>query len=164
MTNLGTFFEGQVRAYADDRAFWERFAAWRIQRTCGVEHASGEKCVVSPGHRGMHVLTPAEGETALRYFNDGETGEPRTLSPGRRLWRDGAGLASIPRNDRPHEHDRVLGAECLCNVGAQECQIHPARPFLRGSDKEGQLAFRKAWDARVDEGRKALKAVFGGKA
>ena len=107
MTDLAPFFEGQARAWADDRAFWERFAAWRIERTCGVENLSGEGCVLSPGHRWLHVLAPAEGETSLRYFD--HAGEPRTLTAGQRRFREGAGLNSIPRNEEPREYDVVLG-------------------------------------------------------
>lgn len=108
MTNLGPFFERRALAWAEDRVFWERFAAFRIERTCGVLHTTGEKCVLSPGHIGLHVLTPAEGETSLRYFDS--TGEPRVLvSAGQRRFRQGAGLDSIPRNVGPRESDVVLG-------------------------------------------------------
>lgn len=150
MTNLGPFFAGQVRAHADDRAFWERFAAFRIERTCGVEHVSGGKCLVSPGHVGMHVLAPAEGETSLRYF-DSSDAEPHTLSARARRWREGAGLNSIPRNVGPQEHDRVLGVQCVCNIGVQNCPIHPGR--LRSQIE--RIRFRIAFDKRVAEGRRS---------
>ena len=107
MTDLAPFYEGRARAWADDRAFWERFAAFRLERTCGVENPAGEKCLVSPGHVGLHVLAPAEGETFMRYFD--HAGEARTLSPGLRRWREGAGLNSIPRNEEPRQYDVVLG-------------------------------------------------------
>lgn len=147
MADLGAFFEGRARAWADDRAFWERFAAFRIERTCGVENASGEKCLVSPGHAGLHVLAPAEGETSLRYFDS--TGEPRILSRGARRWRDGAGLTSIPRNEGPRESDVVLGVKCLCNEGVQACPIHPGR--LRSMVE--RIRFRIAFDERVARGK-----------
>ncbi len=38
---------------------------------------------------------------------------------------------------------------CVCNVGVQECPVHPGRLM----DQEEKVAFRKAWDARVDAGR-----------
>lgn len=69
------------------------------------------------------------------------------------LTREAAGqLVTAMLNDGIVFRDRAA-TECLCNVGAQECPSHPDRPFLRGDDKEGQLAFRKAWDARVDAAR-----------
>lgn len=147
MTDLGAFFEGQVRAWADDRAFWDQFAAFRIKRTCGVRHATGGKCVVSPGHRGMHVLPPAEGEMSLRYFDNSEA-ELRTLAPRIRLW---VGVPPDPRNEDPREHDRILGSECVCNIGVRECPIHPGR--LRSMIE--RIRFRVAFDERVAAGRRS---------
>lgn len=34
---------------------------------------------------------------------------------------------------------------CLCNVGVQECPLHPDRLFT----KEQKIAFRKWWDEKV---------------
>lgn len=34
---------------------------------------------------------------------------------------------------------------CLCNVGVQECPVHPEHLW----DKEKKIAFRKQWDERV---------------
>lgn len=45
----------------------------------------------------------------------------------------------------------VMLRDCLCNVGVQECPVHPGR--LRTKDEK--IAFRKAWDAAVDEGRQS---------
>jgi hypothetical protein len=36
--------------------------------------------------------------------------------------------------------------ECVCNVGCQECGLHPGRVLT----KEQSIAFRKKWDAEVD--------------
>lgn len=36
-------------------------------------------------------------------------------------------------------------ADCVCNVGAQECPVHPGNTW----DQERKVAFRKDWDARV---------------
>lgn len=41
----------------------------------------------------------------------------------------------------------ALESKCVCNVGVQECSEHPGRL----TDKEKNIAFRKAWDARVLE-------------
>jgi len=38
--------------------------------------------------------------------------------------------------------------DCVCTVGAQECEVHPGNT----KDKDAKIAFRKAWDARVDRG------------
>lgn len=35
---------------------------------------------------------------------------------------------------------------CVCNVGAQECPVHPGRVRT----KEEKIAFRKNWDAKVE--------------
>ena len=40
-------------------------------------------------------------------------------------------------------------AGCLCNIGAQECPLHPGRT----RDKEERIAFRKWWDRQVEEDR-----------
>lgn len=34
---------------------------------------------------------------------------------------------------------------CVCEVGVQECSVHPGRLLTQ----EQKIAFRKAWDARV---------------
>lgn len=44
---------------------------------------------------------------------------------------------------------RKYGA-CECNIGVQQCPVHPGRLL----DQEQKIAFRKAWDARVDRGAK----------
>lgn len=36
---------------------------------------------------------------------------------------------------------------CVCTVGVQDCRAHPGR--LRTKDEK--IAFRKAWDARVED-------------
>ena len=51
---------------------------------------------------------------------------------------------ALVRMERVPGHEGWHGA-CVCNVGVQECPIHPGR--LRS--KEEKIAFRKAWDARV---------------
>ena len=57
---------------------------------------------------------------------------------------------SDPRNVGPREYDRVLGVECVCNVGVQECPIHPGR--LRTQDERVQ--FRIDFDERVAAGKR----------
>lgn len=44
-----------------------------------------------------------------------------------------------------------LTGRCVCNVGVQVCPEHPGRVRLK--TQEEKIAFRKQWDARVDEGR-----------
>lgn len=41
------------------------------------------------------------------------------------------------------------GQVCLCNVGVQECPIHPGHLMTQ----EEKIASRKSWDARVDAGK-----------
>jgi hypothetical protein len=47
---------------------------------------------------------------------------------------------------------RYLAAQpdtlCRCDVGCQECPVHPGRL----KTKEECIAFRKAWDAKVEQG------------
>lgn len=38
---------------------------------------------------------------------------------------------------------------CVCNVGAQPCPEHPGHT----KTQDEKIAFRKAWDARVDAGK-----------
>lgn len=41
--------------------------------------------------------------------------------------------------------DMEKAADCVCNVGAQECPVHPGNTW----DQERKIAFRKAWDEKV---------------
>lgn len=41
-------------------------------------------------------------------------------------------------------------SECLCNVGVQECSVHPGRLWTQ----EEKIAFRKKWDERVVESQR----------
>lgn len=36
-------------------------------------------------------------------------------------------------------------AICVCNIGVQECSLHPGRLW----DKDKKIEFRKQWDAKV---------------
>lgn len=36
-------------------------------------------------------------------------------------------------------------SDCVCDVGVQECPVHPGRLW----DQERKIAFRKAWDEKV---------------
>lgn len=39
---------------------------------------------------------------------------------------------------------------CLCNIGAQECPVHPGNTWTQ----EEKIAFRKKWDQRVVESQR----------
>lgn len=41
--------------------------------------------------------------------------------------------------------DMEKAADCVCNVGVQECPVHPERLW----DQERKIAFRKTWDEKV---------------
>lgn len=44
--------------------------------------------------------------------------------------------------------DLWVRRRCLCNVGAQECPVHPGHT----ASKEEKIATRLRWDARVEGG------------
>ena len=96
------------------------------------------------------------------------TGVVPSLEDVRRLWRRGllpSGTSVAPPrpstflgeriralplvpSPRPRNYDRVLGVPCNCNIGVQECPIHPGR--LR--TKEERIFFGKDFDRRYAEG------------
>lgn len=89
------------------------------------------------------VLTARERDVLCRIISDifGEirrTGKTDCVPIRMGSQYDVDRLAEISRVINPRER-------CLCNVGAQECPVHPGNTW----DQERKVAFRKEWDARV---------------
>lgn len=87
---------------------------------------------------------PAPDEREVLVERGGLTGTEFVIT----AWHieDGCVVADEKVTADEYVASRPVTRVCVCNVGAQECPVHPGRVRT----KEEKIAFRKNWDAKVE--------------